>query len=325
MKSLQSVFLYKVDAEKGEGLDLAKEFKVRAYPTFIMVNSDGQTLDRWVGYTKSMHLETLESAVSDLSTLDHKRERYNAKPSANDAAVLGRYSYALEEYKEAVGYYTTAQSLNTNSEIDFSYKIFSNTYSGVKGEHFTFDDVIAAADKVLKSEKAKPEIKVVTALRVTRIAKKQDRLDIAGQYIEAGLKLAAGKDDADSKEAFNDLMVDKSLYITHDNEAAVKFKKANLPEGWMDDAGELNGFAWWCFENLINLEEAEQLARKGIELAEPGRAKAMILDTLAEICNVLDNCAESVELTRLAMAEDPKNEFYKEQLTKFVEILASAE
>lgn len=304
---------------------MANELKVSAYPSFILLNSDGETLDRWVGYSKVMHLETLESSLSDLSTIEHKIERYSSKPSAKDAAVLGRYSYALGEYKEAVAYYTTAQKLNDNPETDYSYQIFNNTYYGVKGEHFTFDDVTAAADRVLNSESARPKSKIATAVRVTRMAKKQDRLDIVGPYIEAGLKLVSGSDDPDDIESYNDLMVEKSLYVTRDKEAAVKFKKANLPESWMDDAGELNGFAWWCFENLINLEEAEKLARKGTELAKPGREKAMILDTLAEICNMLDNCFEAVKFTKLAIAEDPENEFYGNQLERFEEILASAE
>ena len=322
---MESVFLYQVDAEKGEGVELAKEFKVRAYPSFILLNGDGETLDRWVGYSKDMHLETLDAALSDLTTIEHKMERYNSKPSAKDAAVLGRYSYALGEYKDAVNYYTTAQKLNDNPETDYSYKIFDNTYSGVKGEHFTFDDVTAAADNVLKSEAAKPKIKGITAMRVTRMAKRQDRLDIIEPYIEAGLKMVSGSDDPDDIESYNDLMVEKSLYVTRDKKAAVKYKKANLPDGWMEDAGKLNGFAWWCFENLVNLEEAEQLARKGVELAEPGREKAMILDTLAEICNVLDNCFEAVKFTKLAISEDPENEFYGNQLERFEKILASAE
>lgn len=322
---MESVYLYQVDAEKGEGLDLAKEFKVKAYPSFVMLNGNGETVDRWVGYSKEMHLETLSSALSDLATIKQKIERYNSKPSAKDAAILGRYNSALGEYKDAVGFYTAAQSLNDNPDTDYSYEIFNNTSYGVKGKHFTFDEVTAAADNVLKSKAANPKIKVIAAMRMTRMAKQQDRLDIVEPYIEAGLKLVAGSDDAESKEAFNDLMVDKSLYMTHDNDAAVKYKKANMAEGWTEDPGQLNEFAWWCFENRVNLEEAERLARKGIELAEPGKSKAMILDTLAEICSVLDNCSESVELTKMAIKEDPANEFYKEQLKRFEEILASSE
>ena len=86
--------------------------------------------------------------------------------------------------------------------------------------------------------------------------------------------------------------------------------------GWMMPA-ILTAFSWWCFENNINLEEAEQLARRGIKLAEPGRQKAMIIDTCAEIVNARGNWSEAVELTELALKEDPDSKFYQEQLKKF--------
>jgi S-methylmethionine-dependent homocysteine/selenocysteine methylase len=96
-------------------------------------------------------------------------------------------------------------------------------------------------------------------------------------------------------------------------------KKANMAEGWMDNAGDLNEFSWWCFENHINLEEAEKMARRGIKLAEPGREKAMILDTCAEIVNALGNHADAVELTKMAMKEDPESKYYQSQLKRFAD------
>lgn len=96
-----------------------------------------------------------------------------------------------------------------------------------------------------------------------------------------------------------------------------------MTDGWLEDAGKLNGFCWWCFENLVNLEEAEKLSRKSVELAEPGRQKAMNLDTLAEICNALDNCHEALDLIKMAMVEDPESKHYPKQLERFEKILAS--
>jgi tetratricopeptide (TPR) repeat protein len=90
----------------------------------------------------------------------------------------------------------------------------------------------------------------------------------------------------------------------------------------MEDARALNAFAWWCFENKINLEEARQLAEKGVTLAKPGGEKAMILDTLAEICNELGNRGDAVETTRAALAESPNNAYFKRQLERFEKLLA---
>ena len=42
---------YKVDAEKGEGIELSKQFGVGSYPTYIYADSDGKLLHRKSGYT----------------------------------------------------------------------------------------------------------------------------------------------------------------------------------------------------------------------------------------------------------------------------------
>jgi len=40
---------YKIDAEKGEGIELAKQYKVGSYPTYLFVNPDGTLVYRSVG------------------------------------------------------------------------------------------------------------------------------------------------------------------------------------------------------------------------------------------------------------------------------------
>jgi tetratricopeptide (TPR) repeat protein len=323
--ALENVFLYQIDGKKGDGKELAKEFKIRGYPSFVMTNSDGQTLDRWVGYEKDFFIETLNDALEDLSTIEQKLARFDSEPTVRDASVLGRYSNSLGEYKDAVMYYTVAQKMNNDPSRDYAHEIFENTARGMKGEHFTFEDVIRAADDVMDSEDVAPEATIETALSIARLAKENDRLDVIERYIEAGLEVASTGDDPEASRSYNQLMTSKSLYVTGDKEVAVKYKKATMPDGWLEDAGQLNAFCWWCFENLVNLKEAEKLSRKSVELAEPGSQKAMNLDTLAEICNALGNCREAAELIKMAMTEDPESEYYPKQLEKFEDNLESSD
>jgi S-methylmethionine-dependent homocysteine/selenocysteine methylase len=91
----------------------------------------------------------------------------------------------------------------------------------------------------------------------------------------------------------------------------------------MENAGNLNGFAWWCFENNVNLQEAETLSRKSVKLAEAGREKAMYLDTLAEICNSLGKHREAADLMKSAVAEKPDDDYYQKQLEKFEKLASS--
>lgn len=41
---------YKVDAERGEGMTLARQYNVKAYPTALFIDGDGQLIDNWTGF-----------------------------------------------------------------------------------------------------------------------------------------------------------------------------------------------------------------------------------------------------------------------------------
>lgn len=83
------------------------------------------------------------------------------------------------------------------------------------------------------------------------------------------------------------------------------------------DPARLNNFAWWCFEENLNLSEAKTLAAKGVALANPGPDKAMILDTLAEIVFQLGDSKEAASIMEKAIREDPNSKHYPKQLDRF--------
>ncbi len=61
---------WKVDAEKGEGIDLAKKFTVSGYPTIVFVNGDGIEIDRIIGYFPAKDfLQTMKDYNEGKNTL----------------------------------------------------------------------------------------------------------------------------------------------------------------------------------------------------------------------------------------------------------------
>ncbi|TWV95630.1 thioredoxin family protein [Chitinophaga pinensis] len=52
----QHFISYSVDAEKGEGETLAEQWKVRAYPTLLLVNAEGKIVSRQIGYVNAERL-----------------------------------------------------------------------------------------------------------------------------------------------------------------------------------------------------------------------------------------------------------------------------
>lgn len=54
----------KINAEKGEGISLAKNYQVSGYPTILFFNEKGEEIHRLVGYQAAIKFkETLEVAV----------------------------------------------------------------------------------------------------------------------------------------------------------------------------------------------------------------------------------------------------------------------
>ena len=321
-KMLQAVVLYKVDAEKGEGVELAKARKVQGYPTFVLANADAAPIDRWMGYSKEMLGEMLTESMSDLATISEKRERFAKAPSAKDAVKLARFDETMGEYAQAVNTYGKAAELDP--ENDYAYEIFDATFSANrrKADGFDVGRVKSAADKVLASTKDDMQV-IEVGQMMSYAAQQADDQEMMVSYIKTAVERTASSSDEQVMKAREGFLPAYALHVEKDPQKAVDLKKASMPEGWMDDAGQLNTYAWWAFENQVDLRNAKVLAEKGVELAPDGKEKAQILDTLAEVCNSLDDCAEAVELTKLAMANDPESEYYKKQLARFEELLAA--
>jgi tetratricopeptide (TPR) repeat protein len=315
-QALEPVLLYRVDAEKGDGKTLAKEFKIRGYPTFIMVNQEGQIIDLWLGYSNTF-IPTLADACKDLSTIDEKKARFKANPDLRSSIVLGRYSSAMGEFKEAEGFYQQAQALNDDSTKNYYYDIFENTANGVRKDLFTYDDAVIAADKALSSSSIDPwDGYEVSGMMIT-LAKSNNKPDDVAKYIQAGLDVTSSTDNPTLQGYHSELNVEYALNVEHDTALAVQNKRASMPENWQEDAAGLNEFAWWCFENQANLNEAEQLADKALTLAKPGREKANILDTAAEIKHTLGKSREAIELEQQACNEAPEVKEFSQKVEKW--------
>ncbi len=318
-----SIFLSVNAEEEIEGEPLAASFGVTGYPTYIVVNAEGETVDRWMGYgDPDGFLAALQGAVGDPSTVAEKFARYEESPNASDAEKLGDIYGAEGDPEKALSMYRAADELDTEPNPGLTGKMFYTLADGFFSETFTLEEITAGADAVLAQEGDDSTMTLVQVARMMgMIANQTGQADLSLPYLKAALEATEGTQQPELVKARRSLLLEKALHVDHDLETAVQLKRDSMPEGWQESAGELNNFAWWCFENKVNLEEAEELARTATDLAEPGQEKAMILDTLAELCNELGNCGEAVALMQDAMEEDPENEYYQKQLDRFQELL----
>jgi len=312
--------LYKIECDT-HGKETCKEFNVRAYPTFLLTTPKLEPINRWMGYSKSMFQETMQLAMADLTTIDQKLARFEAKPSERDAATLARYDESRGQFESALQYYRKAAALNPDA--DYTAEIFETTVTGMRKDGgMTADDAKAAAAAVLASPKATAEDLFGVVFYSGPIVEQTGDRSFRVPYLKAAFERSEGTKDESLLKTREYLMPEYTLQVEKNAEKAVSLKKQAMPEGWRESPNQLNSFAWWCFENNVNLPEAHDLAAQGARLAPAGKERAMILDTQAEICHAMANCQDAVKIARQALAEDPDNEYYKDQLKRFEKALA---
>ena len=141
---LDEVILVQIDSEKGEGIELAKKYGIRGYPTFILANAEGEAYYRWMGYSKEYFFKKMETGMSDLTTITEKRKRFAEKPDAKTAAMLAEYSASKAEYKEAIAMYSRAAEMDEDN--DFAYELYENYSRGMRRDLFSMQELMAAAD-----------------------------------------------------------------------------------------------------------------------------------------------------------------------------------
>jgi len=315
---LKEAILFSIDCEKGEGIELAKKYKVSGYPTFAMINAQGDQTDRWIGYGGPENWAgNVREGLADRRTIVEKQQAYSKEPTLALSRSLARHAAASGEHKDAVTYFRKARDLDAAAAAEYTNEILSTMYYGMRSEAFTFEDVEVEAKGVMASSSATAEDKVEVALMILSVAKSTGQDEKAVPYITEALAASEGTTDESVMDGRHFLQIDHALLVEKDGPKAVALRRQVLPEGWDEDPVQLNRFAWWCFENNVNLEEAEALALKGFELADNDKQRANILDTAAEICNARGNCEEAIARIKQAIDLDPDKQYFKDQLARF--------
>jgi thioredoxin-like negative regulator of GroEL len=321
--ALDAVVFTSIDAEKGDGVELAERFGVSGFPTYVVVNSDGELVDRWSGYGGPEHfLSSLKPALADPTTAAEKLARFEKNPTAKDAEKLAGFSAGDGEFARAIELYRKAEELDPSK--DLSEDIVYTAYLQWREDDTVMGkDFVALVGESLSDDDVSDSWMLALSL-AGRVSRAEESAELLRPVLAGALAAAEKQPDFDAQAKIR-LRVMSLLHLENKGEEAAQLKKETMKEGWLDSSKSLNSYAWWCFENQVNLAEAEKLARHGIEVAESGPETAMILDTAAEICNARGNCRDAVTLIERAIAEDPDNSGYKKQLDRFQKILAAAE
>ncbi len=90
-----------MDMEKGEGIILKEQYKVNAYPTYLFINGDGETIHKIVGeHSIAQFIQGGLDALSPVRNLSYYEKNYSAKK--NEYNFIAGYLDALKDaYEEA--------------------------------------------------------------------------------------------------------------------------------------------------------------------------------------------------------------------------------
>lgn len=320
--ALESVVYLSIDINEGEGVELSEKYKAGInFPVFILTNSSGEEIYRWIGYSSGAgsFVYSLESAMADTMTVKGRIARLKSNPTPNDAKYLAKYYSDIDEPLKAVEFYRWAANLDKN--VNYTLQIFTNLAQACWKDMVPFEEALSAADSVINSKRVIKNSIVNVVKLITRLARKKGKTDRIEKYLQAGLDATEGSQNKRFVKARHEFMADYTLHVRADTAKAVKIKKASLSEGWENDRDTFYQFALWCLERKINLEEAETYARKTVNLVYAGKYRAKALNTVAEICEARGNIAEAIKVINMAIQQDPDNDFYVEQLERFTEKL----
>lgn len=272
----------KIDMEKGEGIDLAKKYNVKAFPTYLFINGDGEEVHRTLGYVEEGDFIQFAKDAQDpnkrLSALKQKFEKGENSPEfLKNLAGLTMYNDAEFSGKVMQRYFTVKPALDQDdvqmlltgiqSSESPAYTIFKNRK----------EDIIKIfpADKYEKFDKS---------IRLNTIAKKSYNAETKkfdDAYFLTESQKFLGKEES---EMF--LKKVKSSRALRDKDFAT-YEKINL-ELYKDYAAatseELNSLAWNFFEN-INTKSSLEMAIKWAQESVKKNENYANTDTLANLYN----------------------------------------
>lgn len=188
---------------------------------------------------------------------------------------------------------------------------------GIDNRDATIEEVLAQGAVVRDGASTTPEEHLRAAAILADLAEQEENPAIVTPFLSKAIAASEGLADPELQGLRRRLLVLEALDVTGDKVKAAALKKDAMPAGWQESAEGLNEYAWWCARVGTNLEEAESLARLGVEKAEGGVQRAELLDTLAEIRFLRGDRAGAVETALQAVEMDPGNPRYRRQVARF--------
>lgn len=306
----------KFDMENGEGLEIAKEFEVKAYPTLLFLNGEGQMLNKMVGASQQAeeYVKAGNVAMDEGGNMVYLSENLDA--NANNMEFMYQYMTVFGE----------ANMLSTEEVDAFMNQIpveelanepnWSIIYNNIRQpESETFERLVK--NEELFGEKVNAYVENVFYYDLVN-AYRRAKTDEQKEAFEARKsEIMSQKFANQERMAFR-----LNTYIMQANDEWDDYCSTCIDQVnkyFWDDANALNNYAWNVFEHSKNpehLNAALVWAKRATELDRSHH----ILDTYANLLFVNGNAekALAIETEAYEIAEDEgaNTEAYQELIKK---------
>ncbi len=313
----------KIDMEKGEGIDIAENYGIRAYPTLLYLNSEGERLLVTVGASRDPQ--------SYIAAGDQAKDPKRNLPYliANKEANFDNSSFMRD-------FFLTASSANMleNEDIDRyfgkmdvmewanddNWEIITSAVSDPGSE--VFKKALAQTELFIK-EQGEDAIMYFESTVYYALANGLYRARSGEQY-EAYKKLRKELLSIDfpgnQKIALQLDLMENEMKENWENYMAVAAD--GIEKHYWNDARALNSVSWTIYENVDNPEaiaQAEKWAARAVEL-DPDHT---IIDTQAHLLYKMGKKEEALKLEKWALEKAQEAGDDTEDYEAFIEEMSA--
>lgn len=235
----------KIDMEKGEGVELAKKYGVKAYPTYLFIDGDGKVVHKTLGYFEEKEfLKIGEEAGDPSKQLGAQREAFNKGEkdpeflkNLTNLTMFDDQKFAGEVYKRYMD--TRADKTITKSDLGYIMNICRTEDNPLYSVFKSHKDEIA---KLITEERYDSMDKSIQMATVSEKAydKSTKKINDA-YYLEEAIKLLG------AEKAQKSLLLFKGSKASANGDKAgyAKYVMEAYSKDWQSlSSDQLNSLAW---------------------------------------------------------------------------------
>ena len=311
----------KFDMEKGEGLEIAKKYGVRAFPTYLFIDGNGEVVYRGTGYYETPEfIKIAKNSMDPAQKLSYMQEKFNS--GATDPSLLKNIMKAFafsnpELANKAAEKYFDAKKGQPLANEDLE-SLFTFTKSAKSPLYKVMVDRKAEIVKLMPNEQYTAMLKNYQLNTIMENAYNKETKQIDEKKFSAEAEKFMTKEDA--KNTLLQIKMRMALrakkFAEYEKLALDYYKDG---ENSKFSANELNEVSWNFFENVSNKESLSKAVLWATQSVKKGENYANC-DTLANLyMKVEDKASAKYWATRaieLGEKADEDVETTKELLKK---------